>query len=312
MGSGAIGKGALSLLDEDFDCVGLYFGTPEAPCLTTIPIRSASFSVTKIRRELGGRETADVELPASNAYFLMLYLDDAWHSDIRPDGSRAPVRLYEKGSICLVDLRNPTAITLHSNLHALAFVLPRSLFDEVADISTSTKLHRLRCRRGEPDSVLGNLAVALLPLFENANMSPPALLQHLAAAVCAHLLHDYSDETLRNGVADSSLSVGQEKAAKEFMLDNLGKELSVPAIAAAVGLSVNHFSQEFRRATGFTPHQWLTRMRVDRAKELLQQRAMPLKAISDDCGFSDQSHFTKVFSRQTGVTPATWRSAWLN
>jgi AraC-like DNA-binding protein len=292
--------------------VGRHFGAPEAPCLATIPVKSAGFSVTRIDRDVAAGQTAEVDIPAQDAYFLMLYIEDAFHSDLRADGSHTPVRHYECGSVCLVDLRHGASITLHSNLHSLAFLLPRSLFDEVADMSATTRPDRLRCRRGEQDAVMGNLGVALMPLFEKEDLTPPALLQHMAVAICAHLLHDYRDEALRNGVSGSSLSVWQEKAAKEFMLDNLGNDISMSAVAAAARLSANHFSQEFKRATGFTPHQWLRRMRVEHAKGLLADGRLPLRTVAERCGFSDQSHFTKVFSQETGVTPALWRTTSLH
>lgn len=292
---------------QEIGWVGLSFGVPEAPCLSTIPIKSAAFSVTRIRRQLAVGEEAKAELPACDAYLLLLYLHEAHHSDVGPNGALTHIRRYGRGAICLVDLRKGASITLRSSLNALAFVLPRALFNEVAEMSSATKLHRLHWRAGEPDVVLSNLGVALLPLFETTGLLTPLLLQHMATAVCAHLLHDYRDETLRNGVSQSSLSIRQEKAAKEYMLEKLGEGLSISAVAAAAGLSANHFSQEFKKATGYTPHQWLTRMRINRAKEMLSDDKVALRTIAEHCGFTDQSYFTKVFSRETGMTPTAWR-----
>lgn len=180
---------------KDLTCVGLYFGTPEAPSLTTVPIRAAGFSVTSICKEFEPGGANDVPLPAADAYFLMLYLEDAAHADIRPDGSATPVRHYERGSICLVDLADGARIRLASRLRALAFVLPKALFDEAAALSPGMASRRLVCRRGEPDSVLGNLGTALLALLgSRAEPSPPALLRHVAVAICAHLLHQYGEK----------------------------------------------------------------------------------------------------------------------
>lgn len=297
----------MNAICQEKGCVGPYFGLPDAPCLTTTPVRAAQFCVTRLRRELSGDEAVVVNLPPSDGYLLMLYLEDTCHVDVRPDGTLADPRIYRQGSICLVDLCDGTAILLRESLHALAFVLPRALFDELAEMSNTTRLQHLRCRRGEADPVIESLGVALLPLFESGHSSPPALLQHLASAICAHVLHDYSDEAMRNGTSESALAVWQEKAAKEFMLDHLGEDLSIALIASSIGYSANHFGQEFKRATGLTPHQWLTRMRVEKAKKLLAQKAMDLGTVADLCGFTDQSHFTKVFQRATGMTPAVWR-----
>jgi AraC-like DNA-binding protein len=307
--SSAVLEVPVNALGQEKGCVGAYFGVPDAPCLTTTPVRSSSFCVTRVERQLNGDEAVVVDLPASDSYLLMLYLENTCHADLRPDGTLADARIYRQGSICLVDLAQGASILLRESLNALAFFLPRALFDELAEMSNTTRLHHLRCRRGEADPVIESLGIALLPLFESGHASPPALLQHLASAICAHVLHDYSDEAMRNGAADSSLAVWQEKAVKEYMLDHLGEDLSIALIASSIGYSANHFGREFKRATGLTPHQWLTRMRVEKAKQMLAQTSPGLATIADLCGFTDQSHFTKVFQRATGMTPAVWRNS---
>jgi AraC-like DNA-binding protein len=60
-----------------------------------------------------------------------------------------------------------------------------------------------------------------------------------------------------------------------------------------------------RRA--FRPTSWLTKMRVERAKELLKNPRSQLADIALLCGFVDQSHFTRVFSRSEGYSPGRWR-----
>jgi AraC family transcriptional regulator len=55
------------------------------------------------------------------------------------------------------------------------------------------------------------------------------------------------------------------------------------------------------------PHRWLTKQRVERAKELLQESGRQLADIAQLCGFVDQSHFTRVFSKSEGHSPGRWR-----
>lgn len=248
-----------------------------------------------------------VTLPAARAYFLMLYLADVHHSDVAANGQQTQLTHYRRGSICLVDLAGGASICLHSSLDALGFVLPQTLFEELSEILPDARPQQLRCRRGELDPVMRNLGEALLPLLGDAGPAVPAVLQHIAVAICAHLVHTYSGRSEQEAGRGAMLSVWEEKAAKEFMADNLSRDIRVAAIAASTGLSTGHFSQGFKHATGVTPHQWLIHARVERAKELLAQRSISLVTIAKDCGFSDQSHFTKVFLRETGVTPAAWR-----
>ncbi|PKA39484.1 AraC family transcriptional regulator [Rhizobium sullae] len=288
--------------------LGPYFGIPEAPSLTTVPVRFSSITLTKIFREVTEGEVVNVSLPCCEAYLVMLYLEDTIHSDIGADGTLAPPRWCARGSICVVDLRDGASVALHRSLSSLAIYVPKALIAEVSELSFPSKSTELRCRRGEPDSVVSNLGVVILSLFETD--ASETILGHLGIAICAHLLQDCIEaSSIRDDVV---LPHRREAAAKEFMRKNLAREVCVAEIAAAAGLSANHFSQGFKKVTGYTPHQWLMHARVDAAKELLCQNDLSLKAIADSCGFVDQSHFTKVFARETGMTPAIWRAKRIN
>jgi AraC-like DNA-binding protein len=286
--------------------VGHFFGLPDAPTVTLSPVSSAIFSVSRLAQEVDSQHPVEVRIPSMNAYFMMVYLQDVHHCDILADQSHTAVRCYEKGSVCLVDLTDGASILLHSSLDALGIVLPRSLLSEVAEMYPSTRPYHLRCQRGEPDSVIAGLGTVLTSALSGKADGSGAIVPHIAIALCAHLLHNYTAAHLRNGLGASTLSAWQEKVAKEFMLDNLDQEISVASIAEVAGLSVGHFAHQFKKATGVTPHQWLNRVRIDEAIRLLGMRTHSIGTISRLCGFADQSHFTKAFARQTGLTPFVW------
>jgi len=301
----------LSLAYLELNTLGPYFGLPEAASLKTVPVRSSSICVTRIAKDVTDGERPIVCLPVCDAYFLMVYTKEAHHCDILPDGTRTLPRRFERGSVCLVDLSEGASIVLHADLHSTTFFLPKALIQEVGELSRASPTIQLRCRRGERDPVLSNLTDVVLSLFDRRTASWESLLKHLAIAICSHLIEDLIGET-EAGLDDAILPYNRETAAKEFMRKNLARELSVAEIAAAAGLSANHFSQGFKKVTGVTPHQWLMHARVEAAKELLRGSEASLKMIADACGFVDQSHFTKVFSRETGVTPAVWRAGYIN
>ena len=99
-----------------------------------------------------------------------------------------------------------------------------------------------------------------------------------------------------------------ERRAKELMSANLNEDLSLSRLAIECGLSTRHFARAFRLSTGMPPHRWLVRLRVERAKELLQTRALALIDVAMFSGFADQSHLTRVFKAVVGVTPGAWRA----
>ncbi len=287
--------------------VGAFFGLPNAPCLLARPIGNARFSVTRLHHRLIGQAGQVVVLPPDDAYFLMLYLKEAHHCDIGADGTESEVRRYRQGSICLVDLARGASVRLMSDLESLAFYLPRSLFREVAAFPRAPNETGLRCRRGEHDDIMRHIGAALLPFFEDGNAGSPAL-QHIAVAICAHLLQHHGDRSAGACSAAVGLSVWQEKAAKDFMIDNLGEDFPIAAAASAAGLATREFVDGFKSVTGQTPSQWLMRHRIGRAKQYLAERILPISEIATRCGFTNEEHFVRVFRRIVGATQSGRRS----
>jgi AraC-like DNA-binding protein len=68
-----------------------------------------------------------------------------------------------------------------------------------------------------------------------------------------------------------------------------------------------HFAAVFRRATGLRPHEFVTKRRIARARQLLSGSHMPIVDIALSVGFQSQAHFTTVFKRAVGTTPHRWR-----
>lgn len=96
---------------------------------------------------------------------------------------------------------------------------------------------------------------------------------------------------------------------KLFVEAHLARRIRVGELAQRSGLSVFYFTRAFRQSTGMTPHAYVQRRRVERARELLSQSTRSLGDIALEVGFSSQSHFTTVFRRLTGLTPALLRRA---
>jgi transcriptional regulator GlxA family with amidase domain len=74
-------------------------------------------------------------------------------------------------------------------------------------------------------------------------------------------------------------------------------------------LSQYHFARAFKQATGHTVHQYLTTVRLERAKELLAANEFSIADIAFRCSFSSQANFTKTFVRSLGISPGRYRRA---
>ena len=103
------------------------------------------------------------------------------------------------------------------------------------------------------------------------------------------------------------LAPWQVRRTQEAMMARLDSEVGLDDLAAIAGCSPTHFSRAFKQSVGVPPFEWLHQRRMDKAKELLIETALPLAQIALAVGFSAQPQFTTAFGKVTGRTPGQWR-----
>ena len=86
-----------------------------------------------------------------------------------------------------------------------------------------------------------------------------------------------------------------------------GSDLRLQALASESGYSRVHFVRMFKTATGYSPHNYLLNMKLERVRELLKNPSMSLIDIALESGFSSHSHMSRLFRRVVGVTPSAYR-----
>jgi AraC-like DNA-binding protein len=96
--------------------------------------------------------------------------------------------------------------------------------------------------------------------------------------------------------------------AKDLIDARYREPLDVPALAEAALLSPAHFSREFRRAFGETPHQYLLTRRLERAAALLRTTDHSVVDICFTVGLSSVGSFTTSFGRAYGMSPTAYRN----
>lgn len=95
--------------------------------------------------------------------------------------------------------------------------------------------------------------------------------------------------------------------AKEYVNEHLGERLLNDQIAQAMFLNVDYLNRVFKKETGMTLSEYISRKRVDLAKELLLGSDMTVSEIAMEVGFQSFSYFTKVFKKRTGKEPLKYR-----
>jgi AraC family transcriptional regulator len=129
-------------------------------------------------------------------------------------------------------------------------------------------------------------------------------LEETALAVISNV-----QRSLNDGAAPAPMPRQDERAlaAAHFIESRAEAPLTLDDVAASVGVSVFHLMRIFRRAIGVTPHQYLMRIRLLRAVQMLRDTEQPVTTIAYDAGWSDLSNFTRTFRREVGCSPGQYR-----
>lgn len=104
-------------------------------------------------------------------------------------------------------------------------------------------------------------------------------------------------------VADEKLS-----AALRYIRDHAHEPINVASLWASLKLDRKDLEYRFRTQLGRSPGQELTRVRVERAKQLLLDTELNIQKLSQACGFSSASYMISVFRKHVGVTPQLYRT----
>ena len=211
------------------------------------------------------------------------------------------------------------SVHLEGGLESLHVYLRQTMLHEVAaELIPGDPAHiEIVPRLGDQDSLIEHLALGVRDALTDPDPSTPVYADYLARAFAARLLRAHSNRShllvnAQSGERPQSrggLTRAQLARAVECMEASLSASLSLMDLATATGLSPAHFARRFKASTGLPPHQYLMRLRLERAKRLLCESDLSLAQIAFECGFSHQEHMTRLFGRLTGTTPGALRRA---
>jgi AraC family transcriptional regulator len=161
------------------------------------------------------------------------------------------------------------------------------------------------------DSRLGPLATAvhaeMVAGFPSGRLFLDSVEQAIAVAlVNGHAVRHRPVQIYRGGLGSARL-----RRIQELVHAKMEDDLSLGEMAQAVGLSTAHFARMFRRSTGETPHQFVLRQRLERAKTMLRAPDARVLDVAVACGFKTQQHFAQVFRDVCGISPTAYRQDFL-
>jgi AraC family transcriptional regulator len=127
------------------------------------------------------------------------------------------------------------------------------------------------------------------------------------ALVNGHAVSHRPVQIYRGGLGSARL-----RRIKELVHVKMEDDLSLDEMAQSVGLSTAHFARMFRKSTGETPHKFVLRQRIERAKAMLRAPDARVLDVAVACGFKTQQHFAQVFRDVCRISPTEYRQDFLD
>lgn len=131
----------------------------------------------------------------------------------------------------------------------------------------------------------------------------------LGMALSIALVKKYAHVSAPLPLAKGGLSRGSLKRVLDYMVEHSHEDLHLVDLAEVAETSVFHFARTFNECVGMPPHQYLTKLRIERAKTMLLTQKRSAAQIATATGFSSATQFAKVFRRVVGLSPTEWKDS---
>jgi AraC family transcriptional regulator len=215
---------------------------------------------------------------------------------------------YVVGDLALCDRHHGEWVGLMNVPHLQLGISDAAL---TAATSESNGEIELLPRRKFADSRLGALVTAvhaeMVAGFPSGRLFLDSIEQAMAVALVSGQAVRHRPVRLSRG----GLGPARLRRITDLVHARLADDLGLDELAQSVGLSTAHFARMFRKSTGETPHQFVLRLRLERAKAMLGAPDARILDVAVACGFKTQQHFAQVFRAVCGISPTRHRQDFL-
>ncbi|NEU74263.1 helix-turn-helix transcriptional regulator [Hassallia byssoidea VB512170] len=217
---------------------------------------------------------------------------------------------YAKGDIAIIPASQPFPRTqIDREVPLVELFLEPAIFNRVACESVDADNIEIVPQWHIRDPLIQHMGLALKAELEASGADSRLYVESMATALSVHLLRRYSARQQQIKNYTGGLPKYRLREAVNYINEHLDHNLTLAEVAASVQMSPHYFASLFKQSTGLTPHQYVMKCRIDKAKQLLHIRELTLVEICHQVGFQSQSHFTRVFREHTKTTPKVYRDA---
>lgn len=185
--------------------------------------------------------------------------------------------------------------------------IPRSSFSDFAARRCPSEVNTFEVPLITSDAVLYLFSRSVGPLLGADPPPSKKFAQYFALSLYSHLAERYGTRGQESEPASGGFSPRNRRLIEGELLDSSGENISMEVLASRCGLSTRQFARAFQKSFGVPFYQFQLGIRIQRAKVLLTESHLPLRAIADQLGYADQATFTESFTRVVGLSPGRYR-----
>ena len=157
------------------------------------------------------------------------------------------------------------------------------------------------------DKLIYQLSLKFLEELEQENFAGKIYGESLSIALAIHLACKYSANQKKVFAPKGKLSSVQLHQVIDYARSNIHQNIGLVELAKQTNTSPFHFLRLFKLTTGYSPHQYILHLKMERAKHLISYTQLSLTEIAYELSFTDQSHFSNAFRKIVGITPRQFR-----
>jgi AraC-like DNA-binding protein len=182
-----------------------------------------------------------------------------------------------------------------------------SLLVQPADASLQGEYAELVLHLPITDPLSDHIALVLQAAVDAEGEAGQLYAEALAEALAVHFLRRYAAAQPARREVSGGIPPYKLRRVLAYIQAHLEEKLSLERLATVAQMSPTHFAHLFKHATGWAPHQYASRCRIEHAKRLLAETDLPLIDISAQVGCTDPSHFAALFRRHVAMAPNAYR-----
>lgn len=237
---------------------------------------------------------------------ICLMLNDAaaqiaW---LPPEG-RSQDRPISANQLCIIPSHHSHTLAWDMPAdYILIFLHPSFIFQTTYEWTLGSSI-QFEGRYAIADSLIHSLALTMRSAFENREFTDYLYIDSLVNVLAMYLLKAHSDcHTVAHKTPRPQRWLRQ---TLDYIHDSLGQDLRLSTLAHIAQMSESSFCHLFKEQMGISPHQYVIRQRIEKARLLLIEKKLPIVEIAYDCGFNSQSHLTLYFRQHLGITPKAYQ-----